>query len=44
MSLKPAMPRILARFGYRVVLVSNTLLMGVQILLFAHIGNARRYR
>ena len=39
MSLKPAMPRILARFGYRVVLVSNTLLMGVQILLFAHIGN-----
>lgn len=39
MSLKPAMPRILARFGYRAVLVSNTLLMGVQILLFAHIGN-----
>src|SRR3984885_10401353 len=38
MSLKPAMPRILARFGYRAVLVSNTLLMGVQILLFAHIG------
>src|SRR3984885_9599930 len=38
MSLKPAMPRILARFGYRAVLVSNTLLMGVQILLFAYIG------
>jgi EmrB/QacA subfamily drug resistance transporter len=38
MSLKPAMPRILARFGYRAVLVSNTLLMGVQILLFATIG------
>jgi Major Facilitator Superfamily len=38
MSLKPAMPRILARFGYRAVLVSNTILMGVQILLFAHIG------
>src|SRR6204780_4912471 len=36
MSLKPAMPRILARFGYRAVLVSNTLLMGVQILLFAN--------
>ena len=38
MSLKVAMPRILARFGYRAVLVSNTLLIGVQILLFAHIG------
>jgi len=38
MSLKPAMPRILARFGYRAVLVSNTLAMGVQILLFATIG------
>jgi EmrB/QacA subfamily drug resistance transporter len=39
MSLKPAMPRILERFGYRAVLVSNTLVMGVQILFFAHIGN-----
>jgi EmrB/QacA subfamily drug resistance transporter len=38
MSLKPAMPRILARFGYRAALVSNTLLMGLQILLFATIG------
>jgi EmrB/QacA subfamily drug resistance transporter len=38
MSLKPAMPRILARFGYRAVLVSNTLLMGLQIWLFATIG------
>ena len=38
MSLKPAMPRILAGFGYRAVLVSNTLLMGLQILLFATIG------
>jgi EmrB/QacA subfamily drug resistance transporter len=38
MSLKPAMPRILARFGYRAVLVSNTLAMGLQILLFAAIG------
>jgi EmrB/QacA subfamily drug resistance transporter len=38
MSLKPMMPRILARFGYRAVLVSNTLLIGVQILLFASIG------
>jgi MFS family permease len=32
------MPRILARFGYRAVLVSNTLAMGLQILLFANIG------
>ncbi|HXN18430.1 MAG TPA: DHA2 family efflux MFS transporter permease subunit [Candidatus Binatus sp.] len=40
MSLKPAMPRILARFGYRAVLVSNTLLMGLQILLFAAIGKS----
>jgi MFS family permease len=38
MSLKPAMPWILARFGYRAVLVSNTLLMGLQTLLFATIG------
>jgi len=38
MSLKVLMPRILARFGYRAVLVSNTLLIGVQILLFATIG------
>ena len=38
MSLKLAMPRILARFGYRAVLISNTLLIGVQILLFATIG------
>jgi predicted MFS family arabinose efflux permease len=35
---KPAMPRILERFGYRAVMVLNTLLMGVQILFFAHIG------
>ena len=40
MSLKPAMPRILARFGYRAVLIANTLLMGLQILLFATIGKA----
>jgi EmrB/QacA subfamily drug resistance transporter len=38
MSLKPTMPRILARFGYRVVLVSNTLIIGLFILLFATIG------
>ncbi len=38
MSLKLTMPRILARFGYRAVLVSNTLLIGAQIFLFATIG------
>ena len=38
MSLKLTMPRILARFGYRAVLVSNTLLIGVLIFLFATIG------
>jgi EmrB/QacA subfamily drug resistance transporter len=38
MSLKPLMPRILARVGYRAVLVSNTVIIGLQILLFATIG------
>jgi EmrB/QacA subfamily drug resistance transporter len=38
MSLKLTMPWILARLGYRAVLVSNTLLIGLQILLFATIG------
>jgi EmrB/QacA subfamily drug resistance transporter len=38
MSLKMIMPRILARFGYRAVLVSNTSLLGVLILSFATIG------
>src|SRR5271157_3146460 len=38
MSLKMTMPRILARFGYRAVLISNTLIIGVQIILFATIG------
>ncbi len=40
MSLKMTMPRILARFGYRAVLVSNTVMLGVLILLFATIGAA----
>lgn len=40
MGLKVIMPRILARFGYRAVLVSNTLMLGVLILLFATIGPA----
>jgi EmrB/QacA subfamily drug resistance transporter len=38
MSLKPTMPRILARFGYRGVLVSNTIMLGLLILGFATIG------
>src|SRR6202034_3808037 len=38
MSLKITMPRILSRFGYRAVLVSNTLIIGFLILLFATIG------
>ncbi len=37
-SLKVTMPRILARFGYRAVLVSNTIIIGLFILLFATIG------
>jgi EmrB/QacA subfamily drug resistance transporter len=40
MSLKPTMPRILARFGYRGVLISNTLILGLLILIFATIGAA----
>jgi EmrB/QacA subfamily drug resistance transporter len=38
MSLKPMMPAILARMGYRAVLVSNTVIIGLLILLFATIG------
>ncbi|MDQ6612567.1 MAG: DHA2 family efflux MFS transporter permease subunit [Gemmatimonadota bacterium] len=38
MSLKMLMPSILTRFGYRTVLVSNTLMLGVMILAFATIG------
>jgi EmrB/QacA subfamily drug resistance transporter len=38
MSLKIVVQRILSRFGYRVVLMSNTLILGVLILLFATIG------
>jgi EmrB/QacA subfamily drug resistance transporter len=40
MSLKMLTPKILARFGYRAVLVSNTLLLGLLIGLFATIGAA----
>ena len=38
LGLKPAMPGILARFGYRNVLISNTVILGLLILLFATIG------
>jgi hypothetical protein len=40
MSLKMAMPAILARFGYRSVLISNTVMLGVLIMLFATIDAA----
>ena len=38
MSLKLTMPVILERFGYRGVLISNTLILGLLIMLFATIG------
>jgi EmrB/QacA subfamily drug resistance transporter len=38
MSLKMTMPGILARFGYRAVLVSNTTMLGLLIMSFATIG------
>jgi EmrB/QacA subfamily drug resistance transporter len=38
MSLKTQMPKILARVGYRGVLVSNTIIIGTLIILFATIG------
>jgi hypothetical protein len=38
MSLKMTMPAILARFGYRGVLISNTVALGLLMLLFATIG------
>jgi len=38
MSFKMAMPWILARIGYRGVLISNTSMLGALILLFATIG------
>ncbi len=37
MSLKMTMPRIIARFGYRAVLISNTVVLGILILLFSTI-------
>jgi hypothetical protein len=44
MSLKVTTPRILARFGYRAVLVSNTLIIGLLIVLFATIGKGTPVR
>jgi EmrB/QacA subfamily drug resistance transporter len=38
MSLKLTMPIILRRFGYRNVLISNTMILGLMIALFATIG------
>ena len=38
MSLKMTMPRILRAFGYRAVLISNTVILGALISLFAAIG------
>jgi EmrB/QacA subfamily drug resistance transporter len=38
MSLKMTMPLILARVGYRGVLISNTVIIGLLIMLFATIG------
>jgi len=38
MSLKIFMPRILRMFGYRAVLISNTVILGIQIVLFATIS------
>jgi EmrB/QacA subfamily drug resistance transporter len=38
MSLKMTMPGILRRFGYRTVLISNTMILGLLIVLFATIG------
>jgi len=38
MSMKAIMPRILATIGYRWVLISNTLILGVLLLFFATIG------
>jgi EmrB/QacA subfamily drug resistance transporter len=40
MSLKPIMPRILTRLGYRAVLIGNTVMLGIMILSFATIGAA----
>ncbi len=37
MSLKPTLPHLLKRFGYRRVLIGNTVMLGVMMMLFATI-------
>jgi len=38
MAMKPLMPRILRHIGYRGVLISNTLILGMLLMVFATIG------
>jgi EmrB/QacA subfamily drug resistance transporter len=38
MSVRPALPRVLARYGYRRVLLANTFAIGAVIALFATVG------
>lgn len=38
MSMKAIMPKILTRFGFRSILISNTVVLGLMLLLFATIG------
>jgi hypothetical protein len=38
MSMKMTMPRRLSRVGYRGVLISNTLILGILLMVFATIG------
>jgi EmrB/QacA subfamily drug resistance transporter len=38
MSMKTIMPRLLRRVGYRNVLISNTLILGILLMVFATIG------
>jgi len=38
MSIKPFMPELLRRIGYRGVLISNTVIIGVLLMVFATIG------
>ena len=38
MAMKPVMPRLLSAIGYRGALISNTIILGLLLLLFATIG------
>ena len=40
MSMKLVMPKLLKKFGYRAVLISNTLVLGALLIVFATIGLA----